>query len=287
MSEILIGVAGWDYPDWNGIVYVSGETRDKLASITRFVDVVEINATFYRPNTPSVAESWVQRTCFKERFSFTAKSHRSWTHGDEEPWIEPCLEGLRPIRAANRLAAVLVQFPQSFRPTDKAWRRLDRLAAKAHGWPLVVEVRHRSWQDEKIRDRFKNLGLGWCVVDQPLAGGSTLPPTPVVTGPIAYLRMHGRNEADWFRQGAGRDNRYNYLYSESEVAELAVGARVLAETAEQVIVIQNNHYKGKALANALQMKHALTGEKPEAPAGLVEAYPGLETLCRSIRERLF
>jgi uncharacterized protein YecE (DUF72 family) len=99
--------------------------------------------------------------------------------------------------------------------------------------------------------------------------------------------MHGRNEADWFRQGAGRDNRYNYLYSESEVAELAVGARVLAETAEQVIVIQNNHYKGKALANALQMKHALTGEKPEAPAGLVEAYPGLETLCRSIRERLF
>jgi uncharacterized protein YecE (DUF72 family) len=287
MSEILIGVAGWDYPDWNGIVYLPGESRDKLAFITRFVDVVEINATFYRPNSSSAAESWVQRTRFKERFTFTAKSHRSWTHGNEEPWIEPCLEGLRPLKEANRLAAVLVQFPQSFRPTDRAWRRLDQLATSAHGWPLVVEVRHRSWQAEAIQTRFGNLGLGWCVVDQPLAGGSTLSPTPVVTGPVAYLRMHGRNEADWFRQGAGRDNRYNYLYSDSEIADLAEGASVLAETAEQVIVIQNNHYKGKALANALQMKHALTGQKPEAPAGLVEEYPGLDTLCRSIRERLF
>ena len=55
-----MGVAGWDYEDWNGVVYPAGAGRwmDRLAWISRFVDMVEINSTFYRPARPQVAESW-------------------------------------------------------------------------------------------------------------------------------------------------------------------------------------------------------------------------------------
>jgi len=287
MTKILIGVAGWDYPDWNGIVYPAAGTVDRVAWIARFVDGVEINATFYRPNRPATAESWVRRTRSRTRFRFTAKAHRSWTHGTGDPWFDRCLDGLRPIREAGRLQAVLAQFPQSFHRSEESWRRLDRLAAGAAGWPLVAEFRHRSWAGKQTHDRCRNLGLGWCVADQPRAGGSTLPPDPVVTGETAYLRMHGRNEADWFRRSAGRDQRYDYLYSEEEIRALASLAETLADNARQVVVIQNNHFRGKALANALQFRHALTGERVEAPAELVSAYPALSGICRSVPDRLF
>ena len=51
---IRIGVAGWDYPDWVGTVYPARVRKgfDKLAYLTRFVDLVEINTSFYRPVAP-------------------------------------------------------------------------------------------------------------------------------------------------------------------------------------------------------------------------------------------
>ncbi|HZN54772.1 MAG TPA: DUF72 domain-containing protein, partial [Candidatus Polarisedimenticolaceae bacterium] len=105
-----VGVAGWDYPDWNGIVYPAGSSRgfDRLVRLARFVDLVEVNATFYRPVRPQVAASWVRRVSRYPGFRFTAKVHRSLTH-------EPCddapaaaastLEGLRPLREAGLLGA--------------------------------------------------------------------------------------------------------------------------------------------------------------------------------------
>ena len=47
-GRVYIGVAGWSYPDWKGIVYTSSKI-DQLEYISRFVDCLEINSTFYRP----------------------------------------------------------------------------------------------------------------------------------------------------------------------------------------------------------------------------------------------
>ena len=289
MGRIRIGVAGWDYPDWNGIVYPAGNSAatDRLAWITRFVDVVEINSTFYRPVAPRTAESWLRRTASVSDFTFTAKCHRSWTHQRDDPRIAATLDGLAPLRDGGRLSALLLQFPQSFHHTPKAMDHLARLVDSAPGWPLVLEVRHSSWDHDGLSADLKQAGIGWCAVDQPRTGPALLPPIPLVTGPGAYFRLHGRNTADWFREGAGRDARYDYLYSDQEVEDLAKTAGSMAEAAEELIVIQNNHFRGKSLANAIQMKHYLTGETMPAPASLVDEYPGLARICNIIRTRLF
>jgi uncharacterized protein YecE (DUF72 family) len=289
---IHLGVAGWDYPDWNGVVYPTGAERrfDRLEYISRYVDVVEINSSFYRPIPPRVAESWVRRTISTRGFRFTAKSHRSWTHEPEVSLRESVgvtLEGLAPLRTAGILGALLIQFPQSFHFHSRSLDRIDRLIDLAAGWPLVVEVRHASWEAEEASEWFEKSGAGRCVVDQPLIVRSTSRCIPCVSGPVGYLRLHGRNLADWFRPGAGRDARYDYLYDDDEIGQLARVARTMARKADELFIIQNNHFRGQALVNALQMKRLLSDKPPPAPEELVLAYPQLEEAVEVKRTRLF
>jgi len=289
---IRIGVAGWDYPDWNGVVYPAraGSRFDKLAHVARFVDVVEINSTFYRPAAPSTSVAWVRRTERFDRFCFTAKAHRSWTHEAGAiltDAVRDTLTGLTPIREAGRLGALLLQFPQSFHFDPAARERLRRLAELAEGWPLVVEVRHVSWGVDEAIAWLGSLGLDWCAVDQPRVGPQTLGILPRVLGNIGYLRLHGRNTRDWFRRDAGRDARYDYLYGEREIAGLREPVESMAKTAADVFVVQNNHFRGKALVNALQLRRLVEGRPPQAPRELVAAYPELHPLVRPEDDRLF
>jgi uncharacterized protein YecE (DUF72 family) len=291
-ARIRVGTAGWDYPDWAGIVYPSdaGARFDRLAWVSRFVDVIEVNSTFYRPVRPAVAESWIRRTADREGFRFTAKAHRSLTHATDDdigPGVAGTIAGLSPLCDAGRLGALLLQFPQSFHHEPRSIAHLDRLADRLEGWPLVAEVRHVGWGSDEARRWFETRAVGWCLVDQPRVGRSSLAPLPRVTGGPGYARLHGRNAANWFRPDAGRDARYDYLYSADELASLARSIERMAGHAEEVFVVQNNHFRGQALANALQMKHLLQGVAPEAPEELVAVYPQLASTVAVKRRRLF
>jgi uncharacterized protein YecE (DUF72 family) len=291
VDRIRVGVAGWDYRDWAGTVYPFSAPRgfDRLAYVARFVTAVEINSSFYRAVDPRRATSWVRRVEGNPGFRFTAKSHRSWTHESEalsERAVADTLEGLAPLREAGLLGALLVQFPQSFHRTEKAFSRIEQLVNRARDWPVVVEVRHASWSDATAEAWMRERGIGWCVVDQPLIGRSTIRPEARVTAAIGYVRLHGRNVADWFREDAGRDARYDYLYREEELLPLAETAKRLAAAAREVYVIHNNHFRGQALANALQMRHLLGEARIAAPECLVRSYPQLESFVAEL-PRLF
>jgi uncharacterized protein YecE (DUF72 family) len=71
--------------------------------------------------------------------------------------------------------------------------------------------------------------------------------------------------------------RYDYLYSEEEIEPWVERAEEIAAAPEttDVFVVTNNHYKGKAVANALMAKSMLSegGQKPKAPPSLIAAYP--------------
>jgi uncharacterized protein YecE (DUF72 family) len=288
---VRLGVAGWDYPDWNGVVYPARAAPrfDRLGYLASFVDVVEINSTFYRPAAARTASSWVQRTRHRAGFRFTAKAHRSWTH---EPFVDlsvavpETLRGLEPLRESGALGALLVQFPQRFHRDAGSRAHLCRLLDRTAGWPVVVEVRHASWDADDAEGLLRDRGVGWCVVDQPAIRG-TAPARPRVTAPIAYLRLHGRNAADWFRESAGRDARYDYLYSPAELQGVADTARKLASRAAELFVVQNNHFRGQAVVNTLQLKNMIDGARPTAPADLVRAYPQLEEAVTEDQSRLF
>ena len=103
-----------------------------------------------------------------------------------------------------------------------------------------------------------------------------LPPTAHVTGELAYFRFHGRNAAKWFGPDTSNRERYNYLYREDELDPWI--RRIRSANAKSVFAILNNHFRGQAVANALELQHALTGATPAAPEALREAYPRLRAV---------
>ncbi len=276
---IRFGPAGWDYKDWWGIVYPKPAPKgfDPLAYLSRFFQVVEVNSTFYRPLPGKVARDWCRRVAGSPRFRFTAKLWRRFTHERESAFsaedVKLAREALDALAEEGRLGAVLMQFPWSFKREDanREWLRdVERAFA---GLPLVLEVRHASWNVPELYQSLAEQGIGFVNIDQPLFHDS-LRPSAVATSPIGYVRVHGRNYKDWFRKEAPRDARYDYLYSSEELEPWAERAKALAEAgrAKDVYVITNNHFRGQAPANALMLESMVTGEKVEAPPALLERY---------------
>ncbi len=123
----------------------------------------------------------------------------------------------------------------------------------------------------------------FCNIDQPLFEDS-IKPSAVSTSPdFAYVRLHGRNTKNWFRQDAGRDDRYDYLYAADELQEWITRIKDLGKKSGKVYVITNNHYRGQAMANALQIRNMITGDKVDIPDLLLEKYPVLGEIVRAIR----
>jgi uncharacterized protein YecE (DUF72 family) len=273
---IRFGPAGWEYDDWAGIVYPKPAPRgfDRLRFLAGLFGTVEINATFYRPFGADVARRWVERVADARGFRFGAKVHRRFTHERGTAYraaeVAEARAALDALRDEGRLGAALLQFPWSFKrePASEAWLR--GLFDAFSGLPLVLEVRHDSWMAPEVLEELAAAGVGIVNVDQPLFHRS-IRPGALVTSPIAYVRVHGRNWKDWFRKGAGRNARYDYLYTERELEPWAGRIRELAEEAD-VYVVTNNHFEGKAPANALMLEAMVTGQKPEAPETLVARY---------------
>jgi uncharacterized protein YecE (DUF72 family) len=138
---------------------------------------------------------------------------------------------------------------------------------------MVVEVRHESWNTPDFFEWLATTGVGFVNIDQPLFSRS-IRPSARATSRIGYVRVHGRNYKDWFRQGAGRDARYDYLYSPEELDRWADRAREVArdEQVETVDVVFNNHYRAQAVVNALQFRKLLGDPHVKAPATLMENY---------------
>lgn len=62
------------------------------------------------------------------------------------------------------------------------------------------------------------------------------------------------------RRHGDRESRYDYLYPPDEQAELLADVTDVSEKAALTFVVYNNHFGGKSLVNALEMKPALGGE---------------------------
>jgi len=282
---VRVGTAGWSYPDWEGIVYPKGTaaTREALVLVARLFDTLELNVTFYRPPSARMAESWVKRVAFRPSFRFTAKLWQGFTHRrDESHAVEEKAfkEGIAPLMEASRLGALLAQFPHSFRNTEKNRAYLEELLDRFAGYPMVVEVRHVSWVTDELLAMLSRRDTGFCNVDQPGVGAAS-PPTSIVTGGVGYVRWHGRNKENWFRKDAGRDARYDYLYSHEEIREWVQRIRMM--DSRDIFIIANNHYRGQAAVNALEMMHAISGDKVEVPDSLAKAYPRLASIAAVVQ----
>src|SRR5262245_12880673 len=280
--KILIGPAGWSYKDWKGIVYPpkAGSKFDELAYIANFFDTIEINSTFYRPPAPSSSKSWAKRVAHNPAFKFTAKLYQRFTHErgeatkDDEKIFR---EGIDPLIDAEKLGALLLQFPWSFKNTEEERDYLSALIDRFKDYPLVVELRHASWNEPAVYQSFGRRGVGFCNIDQPLFKRS-IKPSSRATSPVGYVRLHGRNYGNWFREKAAPSDRYDYLYSIDELEPWVDKIKTVARDAEETYVVTNNHFRGKGVVNALEIKAMLGGEKVPGPTSLIDEYPRVKEL---------
>ena len=289
MATFHVGPAGWSYEDWEGIVYPPVKPRGfhPLPFLARLIDIVEVNSTFYRPASAYLAMSWLKRVEAFPNFLFAVKLHQAFTHKRDafgQKDVDDFRAGIDPLLLRERLAAVLVQFPWSYLNTPENRDHLARLFALFAGYPLALEVRHSSWDTPEFFRSLDENKVAFCNIDQPVFK-SSIKPSAVSTNPaFAYVRLHGRNYKNWFRAGAGRDDRYDYLYNRDELQEWIDRIKQLGQKSGKIYVITNNHYRGQAMANALQIKNMLSGEKLEIPKLLVERYPALEEILKKIRK---
>ncbi len=283
-GKILIGPAGWSYPDWHGIVYPTRRPSGfhEAAYLAQFFDTIEINTSFYNPLRPDHAALWVERVAANPRFLFTAKLWQKFTHeeGATREDESAARAGFEVLHRAGRLGAVLLQFPFSFHSTPQNRARVGQLLSAFGEYPLVVEVRHSSWAHPDFYEFLHERGAGICNIDQPLIGRS-IRPGEQATSRLGYVRLHGRRADTWFSDDPElpRHERYNYLYSERELEPWARRIRLLSERTETTFVVTNNHFEGKGVVNALQLMHMLSGSKVKIPETLRHRYPELEAIA--------
>ena len=280
-SQLYIGPSGWRYPDWDGVVYSGPAKREHpLRLISSMFNVVEVNTSFYRPVPANMAESWVEKVADRSGFRFTYKLHQSFTHERSAytaAALRMFLDGVDPLWRGNRLGCLLAQFPWSFRRTaeNEAW--LKRLSRDLAEYPIVVELRHASWDHGDVLAMLRSCGLGLCNIDQPVLRDS-LAPAANVTSDVAYVRFHGRRYDTWFADDVPSFERYNYLYTSEELADWLPRIHAMSEAADEVYVLTNNHYRGQGPVNALQLRSMLGGSCTHIPSCLLDHYPDLRTL---------
>lgn len=290
-GNILVGTAGFSYKDWEGTVYPPDLKTRKISPLkylAQFYDCCEINTSFYGPLRPSTAKQWCQWVNdVNPDFLFTAKLYKAFTHSriaNVEPTSAATIrftsedekltrEGFDPLATAGKLGAVLAQFPISFKNTDENREYLRKLIAMFHEYPLAIEIRHSDWNDRTVLHEFTSLGVGFVNVDQPLLG-KAIRATTHVTCSTGYVRLHGRNYQQWFTAKKSED-RYNFLYTPDQLESWKERIDGISEQAERTFVVANNHYLGKAAANASELKSMLSGKKVKAPPELMKTYPQL------------
>jgi len=315
MTDLRIGTSGWSYPSgpgtWNGIFYphgrtVGGRKFDELAFYAEHFDTVEVNVTFYRLPDPEMTRKWAERT--PGGFEFAVKLFQKFTHpamyektvrqgsrAESDLLVIPSASlgdadafkaAIDPLARAGKLGPLLAQFPPSFRNTPEAQAYLDWLREAFRGYPLAVELRHRSWSDHAAETiaLLGSLGAAWAQIDEPKFRFSIRQDhLPNLRG-LYYMRLHGRNADTWWTHDHP-DERYNYLYSPQEVSSIRDTIAAVRRLVQKVYVFANNHFAAKAVANAATLKHELGEPVPGSYSkemldrypflrGFVEAAPG-------------
>lgn len=325
-GELRIGTSGWNYPTgkgkWDGIFYPPkrgrGKSFDELAYYAEHFNTVEINTTFYGQPKPEVSRGWAERT--PHGFDFSVKLYQKFTHPGMyaervrkqlppgvdavdaaaardmvDELVRPSLadldefrRGLDPLASAGKLGALLAQFPPSFRNAEAERVYLAWLLEMFHDVPIAVELRHRSWSDAigNTLSLLNDFGAAWVQIDEPKFRLSIRQNyLPNIKG-FYYLRLHGRNAAQWWRHAAAED-RYNYLYSNGELTEFVETIKATREIVKKTYVYTNNHFSAKSVANAAMIKQQL-GEPIEGDYSdaFVAEYPELKNVVRTA-PRLF
>jgi uncharacterized protein YecE (DUF72 family) len=279
-SKVSIGMGGWEIPSFNGIFYPSKPEKGfrKLEYYSRFFDLVEVNATFYNTAlSPTQAQQWLKDVETNERFIFTVKLFRGFTHTfnatkDDALTIHRLLD---PLREKAKLGGLVVQFSSSFNRSDSRQAYLVKLRSIFPEDNLFLDLRHNSWNTESVYKFCREQGFHLINVDIPQLPNH-MPFNSLAWNDVTYFRMMGRNAKAWNRPM--HNDRYLYQYNDEELKDLV--QRIKQINAGKTYIVFHNDRQAFSLVNGRQVEHALHPTKRLlAPAKLLSAFPQLKSFC--------
>lgn len=304
---VWIGTASWTERTLleSGAFYppMVKTAADRLRYYARHFSVVEVDATYYALPAERTAAVWADRT--PAAFRMGVKAFAAMTGHPVEPGrlpadlrralpaqqqVAPSLRAaalprevrdeiwarfraaLAPLRAAGKLAYVLVQLPPWARPSGAATRYLESLGARLPDDVVAVEFRAATWLDEAHRDetlaRLRRLGLAYVSVDEPQGTPASVPPIAVATrDDVAVVRFHGRRRETWTRPGVGTTERFRYRYRDEELGEWVPRLRALARATGRVYALMNNCHRDAAVQGAKDLARLLAAQAAAGDAG--------------------
>ena len=296
-ARILIGVASWTDPSMTaaGVFYPNGVSKpeERLRFYASRFPFVEVDSTYYAIPARRMAEHWVDRT--PEGFTFDVKAHALMTGQPSETNRLPkelrealppelaqkpriyatelpaeirdavwhaFLSALEPLRSSGRLGAILMQYPRWVGPSRANAALIEDARRRLEGWPAAVELRNRNWFDDRTRQRTLDLlrrnGLAYVVVDSPPGFESSVPAVAEATSPhLSIVRFHGRNTDTWEAKVTQVNQRFRYLYDETQLREWVPMIRTISEQSEEIHLVFNNCYGNYGTTNALEMAELL------------------------------
>jgi uncharacterized protein YecE (DUF72 family) len=255
LDRVRLGTSGYSFPDWVGPFYPPGtRSGEFLAYYAQHFDCVEVNSTYYRIPNPRVLEQMEKKT--PPGFRFVVKLNQAMTHeASRDPQLyRDFLALLDPLKDAGKFDGLLAQFPWGFRGNRENAQHLLAMRELLKDEPLHVEFRHDSWLTPEVGPWLAKHRLGYCVVDEPQLE-HLMPPTLLVTSEDAYVRLHGRNAANWWGSAGG--DRYDYDYSPDELKDWLRKIQDLAQQARRTYLFFNNCHAGQAARNAKLMQEML------------------------------
>jgi uncharacterized protein YecE (DUF72 family) len=290
MGEIAVGTASWSDPGFVECWYPKGmPAADRLAWYAAHFEMVEVNSTFYAIPDLRTVDRWCRAT--PDDFTFNVKLHQllsrhatalrllapelqqkaesdskgkvKLTPQIEQAMVTSVLRSIEPLRAADKLGALLLQLSPSFSPRKHELMELDELLDALAGHQIAIELRNRNWaEDDRLASTlayFRARSITFVAVDAPAEPHFTIMPPDLdeITNPrLSYLRLHGR-DAHAYRTGKTVATRFNYDYSEEEIDEIAGRAKKLAEGSAKLQVVFNNNAFDYAPRAAIRMRKAL------------------------------
>jgi uncharacterized protein YecE (DUF72 family) len=277
-TPVRVGTCSWADEALTKYWYPKGvPSGARLGYYAEHFDTVEVDSTYYRLPALEMVERWAERT--PDDFVMHVKAFGIMTRHpvkidqlppdlrDEAPKddrgrierpsrefraeiFRRFLEALEPLRSTGKLGGLLFQFPPYVVPKEASYDYLRWAREQVGGDRMLVEFRHRAWYEEDQREetlRFlEEHEMSHVVVDAPRTDGKNVPLTVLaLTSPLLYVRLHGRNADTWNVRGGSASERFDYLYSEEELAEWVGPLKELSEQAEEAYVLFNNNNRSR------------------------------------------
>jgi uncharacterized protein YecE (DUF72 family) len=288
---LYLGISSWTNLGDHGEFYPETVTRprEKLQYYSKCFSAVEIESSRYGFLDNKNIKSWVYRT--PSNFIFHIRAHAALTRHAVSPKKLPgkissmlnsvdrkkdyiyindrrILEAIaiefaktvEPMKNLKTLGHIVFQFPAWFYLSQPNIDHIKMCREIMKDLQLAVEFGHGSWLQNsyrnKVLDFLERNRITYVIPDETQYGNlSTAPFFPYITTETAYVRLHGRSE-NWLKKGIHPALRYDYLYSEEELAGLLLPILKLEEKARITFVIFNNK-DGAAAQNALMMSTML------------------------------